>query len=607
MAADRTNGILARRSRPQGGRTEIRGGRGDGPDAGAGWQPRYRQTRPWQTDDWEPKALANVLASERTHALRDAAVNQPRRLSPPAQPLALMLTVAGCLLASPSGAQQAAEDTAAEGTEGAGAESEGDAGLLYDPSISIDPTHPDVGSLPGGMQPAFGEKALTPGDWRFDFHGYLQVPLVVGVNTREDRQRGESGRVLHSPPVIPGDKETFSYTNTTPTPYVQLNFSYGNSVITGTVSVLAEQPTISTGFFDPPAQAGINDVFLTIHPNIGQRARLELYVGAFSNRYGTAGEYDQGRLGTPIIAKINGAGEGVLASLGLSKDLTLLLEQGIQGQSSKAPSDITPDGWNDWADPNAGTTFAHHVHAGIAYRSLATLGAHYVYGLSRDEKAYGANLSPDGKISVTGADLRLNLARFGHLYLAAAQTTAEHAGTVSRVIEILNTAGGQGLIDNYLGEASDGNGKLFTFGGQYDLSVGKLVSYPVPFSGDGPDITVSLFGLGTKVSSDDRAYDDITKLKYGIEGTYSLLSWFAVSGRYDKVDPNLDDSHYSFAVLSPRLIFRTDWQATNQITLQYSRYVYGSLTTVRTGYPPRDDVTVVPDADVLSLSAAMWW
>ncbi len=97
---------------------------------------------------------------------------------------------------------------------------------------------------------------------------------------------------------------------------------------------------------------------------------------------------------------------------------------------------------------------------------------------------------------------------------------------MGRIIEVLNTQGGPGLITNYLGSQSNGNGSLAIYGAQYDLSVGRLVSYPTPFTGDGPDIYVSLFGIATKVNSDDKStdvtgaklYDGVTKLKYGIEG-----------------------------------------------------------------------------------------
>jgi hypothetical protein len=166
-----------------------------------------------------------------------------------------------------------------------------------------------------------------------------------------------------------------------------------------------------------------------------------------------------------------------------------------------------------------------------------------------EQDDFAANpLRPDGKIRVIGVDARATMGRFGHLYLAASSVLARYADSVGRVIEILNAKGGgslnpniggAGLVQNYFGRNSNGNGGLLILGGQYDLIIGRLVSYPVPFTGDGPDIVVSLFGIATKVSSDDKAvdwtgaklYDGATKVKFGMEAGYSLLSWFAVSAR----------------------------------------------------------------------------
>jgi hypothetical protein len=133
------------------------------------------------------------------------------------------------------------------------------------------------------------------------------------------------------------------------------------------------------------------------------------------------------------------------------------------------------------------------------------------------------------------------------------------------------------------------------------------VSYPVPFYGDGPDLYFSAFGAYAGVESDDPFYDGGSKFKVGGEGTYSLLPWLAVSARYDRVAPNSESDRYSFAVLSPRIIFRTGWQARDQVVLGYSHWFNGTFTTVRAGFPPREDVTVVPDEDMVSLSASMWW
>jgi hypothetical protein len=205
----------------------------------------------------------------------------------------------------------------------------------------------------------------------------------------------------------------------------------------------------------------------------------------------------------------------------------------------------------------------------------------------------------------------LNLARFGHFYAAYSHVKARYATSVGRLLEVLNTRGGGGLDDNYFCTLSvgcgTGNGKLDIVGGQYDLSIGRLVSYPVAFLPDGPDVFVSLFGMYTSVSSPFAHNDGVKKLKYGVEATYSLLPWLAVSGRYDRVTPDMDDERYSFAVLSPRVIFRTNWDSHDQVVLQYSRWFNGSHTTVRTGTPPHEDVTVVPDENMISLSASMWW
>ena len=489
-------------------------------------------------------------------------------------------------------------------------------GLRFDPSLSLDPTLPQVGAMPGGLTPAYGQRSLSEGEWRFDFHGYVAAPLNMGIGSRPNPRPGQSSTVLHAPPVVPDDLETFSHTGVVPTTYVQLNFSEGNSIITANVSVLARQANVSESFLEPADQLGITDVFLSILPPLSDRVHMQALLGAFTLRYGTTGEYDEGRYGTPLIARITGVGEHVALKTGWRK-FTFTLEEGLHGQTNTAGSSITPDVWNNFADPGAGSTFVAHVHGGVGYASRgmgAMLGGHFLRAFSQDDRA--GTLAPDGRIDVLAGDARLSLGRFGHLYLAAAYTDALQARTVSRVVSVLNTLGGKGLMDNYLGPLSGGTGTLMTLGGQYDLSIGRLVSYPVPFSGDGPDLFVSLFGMQTHVTSTDKTvdsntsrykFDNITKRKLGIEATYSLLSWLAASMRYDRVDPNVDEKRYSFSAISPRIIFHTGWQSTDQVVLQYSHWFNGTWTTVRVGDPPVEDISVVPVGNMVSLSARMWW
>jgi hypothetical protein len=379
---------------------------------------------------------------------------------------------------------------------------------------------------------------------------------------------------------------------------------------------VAREATVSTGFFDPPSQRGVNDLFLSVFPNLPLLGRTNIYVGAFSNRYGVPGEYDEGRYGTPLIARTNGAGENISARIPLTEDFALMVEQGLQGQTNKAGNGVIPAGWNDFADPGVGSSFVHHEHLGVAFRSTASLGLHYMMAWAQDDRATGAS-APDGDIQIIGADLRLNLARFGHLYGAYSNVKATSARTVGRIVEVLNTEGGPGLMQNYLGMNGGGTGEINVIGWQYDLSVGKLVSYPVPFSGDGPDIYFSLFGIYAGVKSNDPVFDDTSKIKFGAEGSYSILPWLAVSMRYDNVSPgrpiaaanvaDVTDDDFAFQVFSPRIILRSDWQARDQVVIQWAHWENGPLTAVRTGYPAVEDLSVTPDKDVISISANMWW
>jgi hypothetical protein len=371
------------------------------------------------------------------------------------------------------------------------------------------------------------------------------------------------------------------------------------------VILAARSVTAGAAFFDPPSQLGIDDAFLSFRLLDKGRFHVKFDLGSYRNRYGTMGQYDTGRYGTPVMATVSGTGETVTASASFG-DFSVVAEQGLFGQLAKAPTGLAPAMWNDFADPNVGSSFVNHQHAGVQFKDIVELSLHHFTAWSQDDRAT-PNQQPDGSIDVAGVDARLTAGRFGHLYVGGSRTTARHARTVSGVLRVLNTWGGPGLITEYLGSNSGGNGRLTTVAAQYDLSLGTLLRYPVRFYGNGPDLFVSLFGMHTHVASDDPAFDGVDKFKYGLETTYSMLSWLSVSGRYDRVIPRVGDAFKSFAVLSPRVIFRSKWNAQDQIVLQYSHYLYGSQVVVRSGVPPIDDPTIRPDGDVVSLSGTMWW
>jgi hypothetical protein len=465
---------------------------------------------------------------------------------------------------------------------------------------------PDTGALPGRIRPSFEFTPRSTSDWSFDFHGFLNVPLRAGINERLNPTQYQYKTVLHAPPLVPDDFDRFEHTGVISQPWVQLGFSYGNSRVVANVIIAASTVSNGSGYFNPPDHIGINDAFITFKLLTG-RIKLEADVGGFANRYGALGEYDTGRYETPVIARVGGVGETLRLVAPLGGPFSFVAEHGVMGQLDRVPLGVEPAGWNGFADPNVGSSFANHAHVGIAMKGRGQLGLHYVSAFTQDDRT--APTSRDGNIMVLGADASLRLTPFGRLGLATAWTKATDSRTVSGVVRVLNTFGGPGLMLNYFGPNSGGTGTLTTMGAQYDVSIGEIVRGRKFFSGYAPDVMVSLFGMYTHVTSADKdpAYFRVDKLKYGTEVAYSMLSWLALTVRYDRVVADTKDDSKTFGVISPRVILRTDYNAKNQVTLQYSRWFDGSGVVVRNGYPPTADPSLVPDSNVVSLTGSMWW
>ena len=476
--------------------------------------------------------------------------------------------------------------------------------------MGLSPGAPQTATLAGGVTPAFGTVSQRAEDWRFDLHGLVLMPLRMGINTRLRPGSQQKKTVLHSPPLVPGDLTSFEYTAVSPDPWVQLNFSYGNRDVTATVIVAARAATAAVAYFNPPDQLGIDDAFLTFRLPASDQVKLSLDVGAFVNRYGNMGEYDLGRYGTPLIARVGGVGFTGSGTADLGGGFDLAFDAGMMGQLNKSPVGMEPAGWNDFADANVGTSYAAHGHVSLGYEGKAQLGFHSIYAFVQDDRATGRE-GKDGNIGTTGGDLRLTVGRFGHLYAGIGHTRAHRSRSVSGVVRILNAPGGPGLMAEYFGPLSGGTGKLTVAGAQYDFSLGNALRYPRRFDANGPDLIMSVFGIYAHVAdSPDTAFLDFygrDKLKYGGEIAYSALSWLALSGRYDRVILNVDDAHQTHAILTPRLIFHSNWNSQDQVVLQYSHYMDGNRVAVKNGYPPVRDPTLRPDQDVVSLIASMWW
>ena len=102
--------------------------------------------------------------------------------------------------------------------------------------------------------------------------------------------------------------------------------------------------------------------------------------------------------------------------------------------------------------------------------------------------------------------------------------------------------------------------------------------YPTPFPGDGPDIIINTGFHIAKTWTKFEKFDGRVRHKYGIDAWYKMFSYFGAALRLDRVVPDSKDSGETFHVISPRLVFMTDWNSREHLTVQYAKWFYGPRT-----------------------------
>jgi hypothetical protein len=496
-------------------------------------------------------------------------------------------------------------------------------GFRQIPSLSLSPYAPQ-GYWPAlGMTPMFGSHPPDSG-LHMEFRGYLNIPLRIGIGSRPNAGPGQNSTTLHGDPVLPGSSfGWFEMTPTVPWPYAQGTFVIGNDVVTATASLgawnISESMTAST-YFQNPAQQWFAQGFLTYQPKTGPIG-VKVVAGAYPERYGNMAQYDSGAYPAPFIGYVRGVGTTTTLSFPFEYDLDLKVEAGFKGDLNHPPTGLAPSPSNNFSSAAQGASFAGHAHAALTYRQVATLGLHYIGAFEHDDRTDGfddpsttqtneAIDRADSRLDVTGTDVTINGGRFGYFYLGAVKIAAHSVAHLNDIVQILNTGSGKLLMQRYLGQQGHGNGGLLLLGTQYTLSLGTLLRYPTEFYGEGPDLLVSAFGVFGSTNSDDPAYDGKTMFKYGTEVTYSVLPWLAVAGRIDHVVPDARDMQQSFAVFSPKLVFRNDWLGSwrgGTLTLQYAAYVLGNHVIVNGDTRLMNNPSGRPDSQMLAIFATLSW
>jgi hypothetical protein len=475
-----------------------------------------------------------------------------------------------------------------------------------------------LGLNPGALQyggltvppkgPAGTPAMLKPG--QINFHGFLRAPMRLGFGSGDGLPPGFTDFKIHAPPYVPDSAyNEWQYTNQLGGPWTELVFSYGDARVSANVMVAAYNLS-DAGWKDLTAQLGINEAWVTVNqPDFfGSRGGFIWNVGAFHAGYGGTGRYDAGKYETYLFGRTHGAGETVTFFYDLTPKLTFQLEHGIgallEVQRFVAGAPDLP------YLPGAGPvqqlpTLLHHAHAGFTLSDRFTLAVHYLDSFTH---ASTGPTEPDGHIWTAGIGAKLNNSRFGGAFLGYSHLDALNAQRVGGAIEVLHSREGWNLAENFWGPAATGNGTIDSVMGQYTFSLATFLQGTDAFYGQSADLLASVFGMYNKVKSDipnDPTFvNGSQKLKFGGDVTYLPLYWLGLSARYDLVQPDMSNSHKSFQVVSPRLLFRTSFVAHEEIYLMYSQYFNGS--EVKLAFPSTG-MAATPDSAAVSIIANMYW
>jgi hypothetical protein len=482
-------------------------------------------------------------------------------------------------------------------------------------ALGLSPFAPTGPTLPGGVTVPYSAPEPAGNDFQFNFGGYMSAALRLSVGGRDRATPEQFGTTLHAPPQTPDIYGAVQGTNAPQGSWVELRFDYGNQIIKSVVKLSTWKPTSGQSWFETSSQNFVNEAFLVYTLPDGGDLSLTWTVGAFRNSYGTLGQYGAGQYNAAIIGSPFGVGETLSLKYALSDSFSLIAEHGLMGRLGKVPIGAAPNVFDHGPSPSRPSSFVHHAHAGFAINGDVpfVFGLHYLYNWAQDERdqvddpktpLLDEGRRPDPKMTVYGVDWRMIDNYLGNFAIAASYADATYADLLTG-LNYYGADTGELLTKRLLGEQGGGTGKLLIAGFEYNFSWAKYLWYPQAFWGDGPDLITSVFAnAGMVRESRDPSFDRRKLYKLGAEVTYRCLSWFAISGRYDHVAPNSKDLDESFDVISPKLIFRSNWNSHEQVTLAYTRWFYGPHTK---GEAPNDFTHEELDDQMFSLSFGMWW
>jgi hypothetical protein len=459
----------------------------------------------------------------------------------------------------------------------------------------------------------------------------MSATAQASINERPAPGPGQSRTVFHVPPQTTDEYQSFVGTATMPGQWIAMNMRYGNRDVSANVTLSTWNPSQPTTFHQLGSQNFIQNAFLAYNlPALG-KVTLRARVGYFYDYHGNLGQYGNGVYQMPMVGGARGVGESITGELSLGPKWTLTFEEGIMGdRSGRPPAGNVPANPSYSLNPVYPASYVAHAHLGLIRRGEYTLriNVHLLHNWAQDDRpqsncfvtsmtngvqlcrpnvdnmvtrGVGEAYIPDGRITVFGADATINHAVYGLLGVGGSHIDANNAFMLRGLL----TFGGEGqhLGERWLGLDTAATGTVDAVAINYTGSVARILAGNKPFDANGPNLLVDAGAVFAVSHTANPAFDDRKRYKFALSGLYSFLPWLSAGLRFDHVVPTSKDSSETFDVLAARLVFKTDWQSRESITLLYAKWFYGAHTH------PEFSVLQRPwlDDQLIALNVNLWW
>ena len=290
--------------------------------------------------------------------------------------------------------------------------------------------------------PAYGDSITD--DFALTYHGYLSAPFHAALGERAAKdQTDDNSTPIHGLNVNVPDNtyNTWSLTNSQPGTWANATFGIGTSHVYGTIYFGAwnhskGQQIESMGSYAQGSLSFYPALNIKVDDVLSTKVRLHLAVGGVGGRSARPVKYDSGPYGTPIVGAVFGVGE----QIGLERDLgdfPLRFEEGFGGNDHPrairvaARSLRIPTSWQLQGCHQGRHPLPDELHA--------------------SERSPSKAADPEGSISVTGADVRINGDIYGELFLGGSYVKIEARGDVESARSGGSIAAVRGIMDNFLG------------------------------------------------------------------------------------------------------------------------------------------------------------